>query len=64
MCKQIISPGIFFIFFQNLYFRDHWGGGGVLKGQKMTQNDKKFCLPHSVPIEAYMIVIFGTHFVK
>ena len=23
MCKRIISPGIFFIFFQNLYFRDH-----------------------------------------
>ena len=33
---------------------------GVVEGQKKTQNDKKFCLSHSVSQELYMIVIFGT----
>ena len=41
MYKRIISPRIFFIFFKILVFGII---RGVLKGQKMTQNDKKFCL--------------------
>ena len=31
------------------------GGEGRLKGQKMAQNDKKFCLSHSVSQELYII---------
>ena len=31
------------------------GGEGGLKGQKMAQNDKKFCLSHSVSQELYII---------
>ena len=31
------------------------GGGGCLKGQKMAQNDKKFCLSHSQSQELYII---------
>ena len=33
-----------------------------LKGQKMAQNDKTFCLSHSVSQEPYIIwLFFGTH---
>ena len=32
-----------------------------VKGQKMAQNDKKFCLSHSIAQEPHMIMIFGTH---
>ena len=45
MYKRIISPGIFIIFL-NFDNQDHQVG--VLKGQKMAQNDKEFCLSHSV----------------
>ena len=32
------------------------------KGQKMAQNDKKFCLSHSISRTIiHMIVIFGAH---
>ena len=44
MYKRIISPAIFFQFFQNLKFR--------IKGQKMAQNDKNFL---SVSQELYII---------
>ena len=36
MCKRIISPGVFYIFFQVLIF----GVVNGVKGQKMAQNDK------------------------
>ena len=32
----------FFHFFQNFDFRDHYGGRGEVKGQKMAQSDKTF----------------------
>ena len=50
MCKIIISPGVFFNF-EILVFRVVRG----LKGQKMAQNDKKFCLSYSVSQELYII---------
>ena len=45
-CTWIISPGIFFIFCKILILGSL--GEGEVKGQKMAQNDKKFCLSHSV----------------
>ena len=50
ICKMMISSGIFF-FFQNFDFLVHTG----VKGQKMFQNDKKFCLLHSISQEPYLI---------
>ena len=67
MHKRIISPTILFIFFFNFDFQDHQGvgvGGGVIKGQKMTQNDKKFCLSHSISQEPYIILQFSVHMYK
>ena len=68
MHERIISPGMFFIFFKIYIFGIvrggvGWvGGGRCVKGQKSTQNDKKFYLSHSAYQELYiMIVIFGTH---
>ena len=55
---------------RTLCFRNHQigragGEGAVLKGQKMTQNDKKFCLPHSVSQEPYIIWLwFLVHMCK
>ena len=49
ICKMIISSGVFFNF-KILIFRVVRG----LKGQKMAQNDKKFCLSHSVSQELYI----------
>ena len=60
MCKMIISPGVFFNF-KILIF---WVAMG-LKGQKMAQNDKKFCLSHSVSQEPYFIWLwFWVHICK
>ena len=39
-CKMIIFPGVFFHFFKTLIF---WFVSGI-KGQKMIQDDKNFCL--------------------
>ena len=50
MCKMIISPGVFY-FFKFLIFRVVKG----VKGQKMVQNDKKFCPMHSSSQEPYII---------
>ena len=52
MYKRIISPGIFFIFFKILIFRII---REEVKGLKMAQNDKEFCLSHSIPQELYII---------
>ena len=46
MCKMLISWDVFFIFEKFFWVARRWGGGRV-KGQKMVQNDKKFCLCHS-----------------
>ena len=51
ICKMVISPGVFFYFFKILIFRLHRG----VKGQKMVQNDKKFCLLRSISQEPYII---------
>ena len=53
---MMISPGVFFfVFFFNflkiLIFWVH----RVVKGQKMSQNDKKFCLLCSISQESYTI---------
>ena len=50
-CKMIISLGIFFIFSKLWYF---WVVSRV-KRQKMTQNNKKLYLSHSISQEAYII---------
>ena len=51
MCKRIIFLGLFVHFFQIFNF----GVNCVVKGQKMVQNDKNFCLLHSIFQEAYII---------
>ena len=50
MCKMIISPGVFFNF-KILIFQVVKG----LKGQKMAQNVKNFCLLHLMFQEPYII---------
>ena len=50
MCKMIISPGVF-CNFNILIFRVVRG----LKGQKMAQNNKNFCLSHLIFQELYII---------
>ena len=55
MYKRIISPDIYFI------IRGRVGG----KRAKMAQNDKKFCLSHSVSQEPYIIWLwFLVHMCK
>ena len=69
MYKWLISAGIFFIFFRILIFgiirvegKSLGGEVLVIKGQKMAQNDKKFCLSLRIPGTIHhMIVIFDTH---
>ena len=43
VCKMVLSPGVLFNF-KILIFRVVRG----LKGQKITQNDKSFCLSHLI----------------
>ena len=50
MCKTIISPGVFFTFFQILSF----GVNSRVRGQEMAENDK-WCLQHSTSQESYII---------
>ena len=50
MCTMIISPGVFF----NFKILIIWFVRG-LKGQKMAQNNKKFCLSHLIFQEAYIM---------
>ena len=50
VCKMIISSGVF-LYFHNLIFWVHRG----VKGQKTVQNDKKFCLLHSISQKRYII---------
>ena len=45
----------FFCFFQ-IYLGSEMVVGG-LKGQKMAQNDKKFCLSHSASHETYTALL-------
>ena len=51
ICKIIISLGVFFNF-KVLIFQVVRG----LKGPKMTQNDKSFCLSHLIYLEPYIII--------
>ena len=51
LCKMTISSVVFFHFFKILIF---WVVRG-LRGQKMIQNDKKFCPLHSISQELYII---------
>ena len=58
LCKMMISPGVFFIFSKFWFFgllKGGWGVGRGVKGQKMVQNDKKFCLMCSISQESYII---------
>ena len=53
LCKMIISPGVFFIFFKIMIF----SVVRRVKGQKMNQNDKKFypsCLISQEPCIIWM----------
>ena len=50
MCQMMIFPGVFFNF-KILIFRVV----RELKGQKMAQNDKNFCLSHLIFQELYII---------
>ena len=52
LCKMIISPGNFFIFFKILIF---WVVREV-KAQKMVLNGKKFYLLYSISEESYVIM--------
>ena len=52
MWNDNISRGLF-QFFKILIFQVFRGGG--IKGQEMVQNDKKFCLSHSISQEPYFI---------
>ena len=59
MCRMIIPPSIF-SFFPNFDSRENYGwmgGRAWVKGQKMVQNQKNFCLSHSVSQALYIIVI-------
>ena len=47
-CKMMISPDAFFIFSKFWFL-------SVVRGQKMAQNDKRFCLSHSVSQKPYII---------
>ena len=47
-------PGLFFHFFKTLILWVVKEGGGV-KGQKMVQNENKFCLSRSISQESYII---------
>ena len=59
MYKRIISSGIFFIFFKTLIFKII---RVEVKGQKMAQSDKKFCVSLQISGTVHhMIVIFGAH---
>ena len=59
MCKTIISAGIFFIFSKFWFCRSLVGW----KGKKMTQNDKKLSLSHSISQEPYFLwlIIYNAH---
>ena len=57
----MISPSVFLNFFKILIFRVFRG----IKGQKIVQNDKKFCLSCSVSQEPYIIWLsFMVHLCK
>ena len=45
----------FFFFFSKFWYLGSLGGGRVVKGEKMAQNDKMFCWSHSVSQELYVI---------
>ena len=53
LCKMMISLGSFFHFFKILVLLVVKGGG--IEGQKMVQNEKKFCLLRSISQESYII---------
>ena len=53
LCKMMTLPDANFILSKFLFSGLLEGGSGEVKGQKMSQNDNKFCLSH-------MIVVFGT----
>ena len=61
LCKMMISPYVFLQFFKISIF----GVVRGLKGQKMVQNDKKFCPSHSISQKPYIIRLsFMVHLCK
>ena len=61
MWKRIISPGGFFLHFFQIFI---FGVNSGVKGQKVTQNNKKLCLLHSISQEAYIWSWFLMHMCK
>ena len=58
---MMISPGIFFFFFEMFIFH----AVRRVKGQKMVQNDKKFCLSCPISQEPYITWLsFMVHMCK
>ena len=49
--KDNISRGGFFLHFFQIFI---FGVNSGVKGQKVTQNNKKLCLLHSISQEAYI----------
>ena len=61
ICKMMISPGFTFSFFLNF---DIWVVSGV-RGQRMTQNNKRFCWLRTISQEPYIISLsFMVHMCK
>ena len=54
LCKMIISPGVFFFIFSKIWFFGLLVG---VKGQKMVQNDKKFCHARYLRNHTYVIYV-------
>ena len=48
LCKMMTLPDANFIFSKFLFSGLLEGGSGEVKGQKMSQNDNKFCLSHMI----------------
>ena len=55
MYKRIIPPNIFFHLLSKFWFLGSLESVGVVIGQKMAENDKKFCLSHCMSQEPYII---------
>ena len=55
VCIKGYLLAFFSFFFKILIFRTVIWVGVVVKGQKMVQNNKKFCLSHYVSQEPYII---------
>ena len=61
MCKMMMSPAIFFIFFKILIFQGFLWGVGGLKGQKMVHNHQFQSATHGISRTVdHFVKVFGT----